>query len=180
MKNSAFTVVAVSLLIVAFSVACASAAPTAPPTFLPTSIPPPTSTLVPTLTPSSQPTATSASSPTPTMLPTRTPTLTASQRYQSAFGIDYGHPEKYLAQGEQTRLSNPAIIDSLRGQNAEHRTSGRNLFLDQARVQRVRGGRQNDWRCHNRSTVQRAPSGRLSRLGLGLRVAPRANWVIRR
>ena len=49
------------------------------------------------------------------MLPTRTPTLTASQRYPSAFGIDYGHPEKYLAQGEQTRLSNPVIIDPLRG-----------------------------------------------------------------
>jgi hypothetical protein len=48
------------------------------------------------------------------MAPTRTPTLTASQRYQSAFGIDYGNPEKYLAQGEQTRLSNPKIVDSLR------------------------------------------------------------------
>ena len=115
MRTSAFTVVAVSLLIVAFTVACASAPPTAPPTFPPMPIPPPTNTRAPTLTPSPQPTATSAPSPTPTMLPTRTPTFTASQRYQSAFGIDYGHPEKYLAQGEQTRLSNPVIIDPLRG-----------------------------------------------------------------
>jgi hypothetical protein len=43
------------------------------------------------------------------------PTLSASQRYKSAFGIDYGQPEKYRAQGEQTRLSNPKVIDSLRG-----------------------------------------------------------------
>jgi hypothetical protein len=46
--------------------------------------------------------------------PSHTPTLMASQRYHPAFGIDYGHPEKYLAQGEQTRLSNPAMLDTLR------------------------------------------------------------------
>jgi len=51
----------------------------------------------------------------PSATPSRTPMLTPSQRYPSAFGIDYGAPEKYLAQGEQTRLSNPKIIDALRG-----------------------------------------------------------------
>jgi hypothetical protein len=36
-------------------------------------------------------------------------------QYSTAFGIDYSHPELYLAQGEQTRISNPAALDSLRG-----------------------------------------------------------------
>ncbi|MBM3129174.1 MAG: hypothetical protein FJ009_11205 [Chloroflexi bacterium] len=65
----------------------------------------PTHTLAPTFTPSPKPTFTS----------TPPTTLTASQQYTSAFGIDYGAPEKYLAQGEQTRLSNPKVIDALRG-----------------------------------------------------------------
>ena len=112
MKTNVFAVLALSFLIVAFLVACASTSPTAPP---PTATLLPTNTLAPSLTPSPQPTFTSAPSPTPTALPTRTPTLTASQRYQSAFGIDYGQPEKYLAQGEQTRLSNPKVVDLVRG-----------------------------------------------------------------
>jgi hypothetical protein len=123
MKTNVFAVAAMSLFM-AFSVACASASPTAPPS---TATLFPTHTRVPTSTPSPQPTFTSAPTPTPTALPTRTPTptptalptrtptLTASQRYQSAFGIGYGNPEKYLAQGEQTRLTNPKVIDSLRG-----------------------------------------------------------------
>lgn len=47
-------------------------------------------------------------------MPSRTPTEPPSKRYSTAFGIDYGHPEKYLAQGEQTRLSDPSIISALR------------------------------------------------------------------
>jgi len=39
----------------------------------------------------------------------------SSSRYQTAFGIDYAQPEKYLAQGEQSQISNPAVLDSLRG-----------------------------------------------------------------
>jgi len=35
--------------------------------------------------------------------------------YPTAFGIDYAHPEKYLPQGEQSKISNPAMLDSLRG-----------------------------------------------------------------
>jgi hypothetical protein len=112
MKTNVFALVAIIFLLVASSVACATPSPTAPP---PTATLLPTSTLAPTFTPSPQPTLTLTPSPTPTAPPTRTPTLTASQRYQSAFGIDYGAPEKYLAQGEQTRLSNPKIIDALRG-----------------------------------------------------------------
>ena len=50
------------------------------------------------------------------MIPVPTPTATPSQRYSTAFGIDYGQPGKYLAQGEQTRLSNPAVVNSLRRQ----------------------------------------------------------------
>ena len=115
-KTNVFILAAVILSIVESSAACATPSPTAPPPS-PTLLP--TSTRVPTLTPSPPPTLTSTPSatpsPTPTALPLRTPTLTASQRYRSAFGIDYGNPEKYHAQGEQTRLSNPKVIDSLRG-----------------------------------------------------------------
>ncbi|MBI5303981.1 MAG: hypothetical protein HY868_17735 [Chloroflexi bacterium] len=85
----------------------------------PTSMASPTATPVPTAVPPSAPTVTRTiaptPSPTPTALPTLTPTLTASQRYPSAFGIDYGQPEKYRAQGDQTRLSDPSVINSLRG-----------------------------------------------------------------
>jgi hypothetical protein len=35
--------------------------------------------------------------------------------YVPAFGIDYSKPEKYLAQGQQTRLSDPTVVNSLRG-----------------------------------------------------------------
>lgn len=38
-----------------------------------------------------------------------------SPKYPTAFGIDYSQPQLYLAQGEQTRISNPAAIEWLRG-----------------------------------------------------------------
>jgi transglutaminase-like putative cysteine protease len=38
-------------------------------------------------------------------------------QYLTAFGIDYSHPDMYLTQGEQTRISNPAALDSLRGRS---------------------------------------------------------------
>jgi hypothetical protein len=34
--------------------------------------------------------------------------------YTIAFGIDYAHPELYLQQGEQSRISDPSVLDSLR------------------------------------------------------------------
>lgn len=54
--------------------------------------------------------------------PAKTPTENPAKRYSAAFGIDYGQPGKYLAQGEQTRLSNPAIVNALRRkeQNLAH------------------------------------------------------------
>ena len=118
MKTTAFAILVLLFCLAAFSVGCASAAPTAPPTLppQPTYTPLPTYTPYPTQTPLPPPTQTATPLPTPS----RTPTLTASQRYQSAFGIDYGHPEKYLAQGEQTRLSDPKVIDSLRGKHSIH------------------------------------------------------------
>lgn len=58
---------------------------------------------------------------TQTALPAPTPTLEPASLYQPAWGIDYAHPEKYLAQGEQTRLSDPSAADTLRlEQNASH------------------------------------------------------------
>ncbi len=113
MKTTASALFGLSFCLVGFLIACASASPTAPPTLAPqaTYTPLPTYTPYPTPTPLPPPTQTATPLPTPS----RTPTLTASQRYQSVFGIDYGAPEKYLAQGEQTRLSNPKIVDSLRG-----------------------------------------------------------------
>jgi transglutaminase-like putative cysteine protease len=95
MKNRPFV-----LMVMALSIACASVTPTASPTF----------TLSPTYTPSPRPTQ----SPAPTLSPT--PTATSRPGYSTAFGIDYGQPDKYLAQGEQTHLSNPTVVNSLRHQ----------------------------------------------------------------
>ena len=75
--------------------------PTLTPTPLPTEVPP---------TPTSPPTLT----PTPTRTPTPTPTPTPTIVYQLAFGFDYAHPEQYLAQGEQSQISDPTVLDPLR------------------------------------------------------------------
>lgn len=42
--------------------------------------------------------------------------------YSAAFGIDYGHPEAYLEQGEQSRISDPSQLGELRsdGQSLTH------------------------------------------------------------
>jgi hypothetical protein len=37
--------------------------------------------------------------------------------YQPAFGIDYTHPEQYLAQGEQSQISDPSVLNALRTEN---------------------------------------------------------------
>jgi hypothetical protein len=55
-----------------------------------------------------------AQASTQTVIPSRVPTNPPHQSYSSAYGIDYGQPEKYLIQGGQTRLSNPSVVDSLR------------------------------------------------------------------
>jgi hypothetical protein len=53
--------------------------------------------------------------PTPTGTPTHTPTPEAAGiNYRPAFGIDYTHPEHYLAHGEQSQISDPSSLDSLR------------------------------------------------------------------
>jgi hypothetical protein len=36
--------------------------------------------------------------------------------YQPAFGIDYGHPEQYVAQGEQSQIADPTVLDALRSE----------------------------------------------------------------
>ncbi len=101
------------LLMMFMVVACASTPPTPMP--LPTSVPAPTYTPFPTYTP--YPTFTPFPTFTPTPLPSLTPTFipTPQKPYATAFGIDYSQPGKYLAQGEQTRLSNRSSIDALRG-----------------------------------------------------------------
>jgi transglutaminase-like putative cysteine protease len=64
----------------------------------------------PTTPPSITPTATHTPSPTPTITPTSKPEYI----YTTAFGIDYANPEKYLAPGDQTHISSPEVLDSLR------------------------------------------------------------------
>ena len=98
----------IMLLPMALSIACASVSLTAPPTLTPQ----PTYTPLSPYTPS--PTFTPLPRPTPIPTPSRAPTEIPTKRYSIRFGIDYGHPEKYLAQGEQTHLSNPSIVNSLR------------------------------------------------------------------
>ncbi|MBN1811054.1 MAG: transglutaminase domain-containing protein [Anaerolineae bacterium] len=69
-----------------------------------------TLTLTPVLFPIQPSTPTLTSTPLPTPAPLPTPTI----GYQPAFGIDYAHPEEYLAQGEQSQISDPAVLDLLR------------------------------------------------------------------
>lgn len=70
----------------------------------------PASTPAP-ITATPTPTAITPSTPRPTNTPT--PDVTPIE-YSLAFGIDYEHPELYLAQGEQSRISDPNVLDSLR------------------------------------------------------------------
>jgi|YNPBryantNP2012_1023418.scaffolds.fasta_scaffold05148_6 hypothetical protein len=112
MRTQVFALAAIVLFLAALSIACASVSvtPLSPTVHLLTS------TRVLSFTPP-QPTFTpSVTRHTPSAAPSCTLTLTPGRRYPSAFGIDYGNPEKYLAQGEQTRLTNPAVIDALRGE----------------------------------------------------------------
>lgn len=99
-----------ALVVLVMACSCAPV-PTATPAATPTLFISPTP--VPSLVPP-QPTASPPPTSTQTPAPSLTPTLTADKRYSTAFGIDYGHPEKYLIPGEQTRLANPAIVDALR------------------------------------------------------------------
>ena len=75
---------------------------------VPASLPPSTQP------PTPKPTQTPTSTPSPTPVPTSTPTPMPTIAYQVAFDIDYAHPEQYLAQGEQSQISDPAVLDSLR------------------------------------------------------------------
>jgi hypothetical protein len=40
--------------------------------------------------------------------------VSASASYEPAFGIDYAHPEQYLAQGSQSQITDPSVLDHLR------------------------------------------------------------------
>lgn len=61
----------------------------------------------PSLTPFSPSQTIPPSSPQPTPEETALP-------YSPAFGIEYQHPDRYLRQGEQSRISDPALLDPLR------------------------------------------------------------------
>jgi hypothetical protein len=108
MQKKTIALMVIMLLPMALSIACASVSLTAPPTLTPQSTYTPLSTSTP------SPTFTPLPRPTPIPTPSRAPTEIPTKRYSIGFGIDYGHPEKYLAQGEQTHLSNPSIVNSLR------------------------------------------------------------------
>jgi len=98
-----------SVAILAALLACNAPRPDA--TAVP-SLPTPALSTV-TLTPFStqaSPTPTATPTPSPTPIPSPTPTIA----YQPAFGIDYAHPEEYLAQGEQSQISDPTVLDPLR------------------------------------------------------------------
>jgi len=74
-----------------------------------TSVSSPTSAPTPTPTPTPEPSAT------PTAVPTSPPPPeTAVIDYGVAFGIDYRHPEQYLEQGEQSRITDLSAIAGLR------------------------------------------------------------------
>jgi hypothetical protein len=96
-----------------------------PPTPTSTPTPKPTETRKPTATaaPSATPTPTLTPSPAPTPTPTNTSVPMATNiAYQPAFGVDYVHPEQYLVPGEQSRISDPSVLDGLRvqQQSLEH------------------------------------------------------------
>lgn len=90
------------------------ATPTVTPTSTVTPSPTPAPTSTPTPRPTVTPTCTPTSPPSPTPAPTMTPTEAVSLVYRPAFGIDYGYPERYLSQGEQSRISDPTQFDGLR------------------------------------------------------------------
>ncbi len=90
---------------------------TSTPPLVPTDTPSPTfpASPLPSATPtqSAMAIATPAQPPTRTATPSPTPTESASQRYKPAFGIDYGQPDKYLEQGEQTALADRTVMGVL-------------------------------------------------------------------
>lgn len=99
--------------------ACASPSPqpTAVPQESPSIVGTPTRPAPATVVPRPTPTGTATVTPIPTdtARPTRPPApTTVTVEYGVAFGIDYGDPNEYLAQGGQTQLSDPAVLDPLR------------------------------------------------------------------
>ena len=98
---------------------CTTSPPTSTPTYTATPLLMETPALSDLAIPTAMASDTIAAAPTPTdtATPTSQPTPVAvSVNYQMAFGIDYARPEEYLAQGEQTQVSNPAVLDPLRTQ----------------------------------------------------------------
>jgi hypothetical protein len=158
----------------------------------PTSTEVPTAPLPATFTPTATPTEIPTETPMDTPTATREPTATASARYQPAFGIDYTHPEKYLAQGEQSRISDPTVLDLLRRdeQSMAHlgdiyrwlkreftpyRAGGKTIgvvTVDQLLAERRLGG------CHDHGLVYAAAARELGYPALMTRTASIA-WVKR-
>ncbi|HEC35324.1 MAG TPA: transglutaminase domain-containing protein [Anaerolineae bacterium] len=74
------------------------------------------------LPPTLPPSPTSTQTATPTVEPTP---VAVSVHYQTAFGIDYTDPEQYLEQGEQSQISDPTVLDSVRTQEQSMAHLGR-------------------------------------------------------
>lgn len=119
MRNKFLPLLVVMSVMFVFLISCANA-PTPVPSALSTYTPFPTYTPAPTYTPppTYTPYPTFTPLPTQTATPTRTvpptPTPLPPKPYTSAFGIDYTQPAKYLVQGAQTHVSNPAVVNDLR------------------------------------------------------------------
>jgi hypothetical protein len=113
-----FAIVVITLLLACSGLTIGAVLPTATDTPVPmTKTPTSTLTLTSTSSFAPLPTATFTFTITPSLTFTTTPspTLTPTNiEYQSAFGIDYAHPELYLEQGEQSRISDPSVLDELR------------------------------------------------------------------
>lgn len=169
-----------SVTVLAALLACNAPQPGATPVpFAPTSSPPLIQSPTPTSTPSPSP-------PVPTSTLTPTPTIV----YQPAFGINYAHPEEYLAQGEQSQISDPAVLDPLRADeqslsqlgdiyrwlNREfeaYRAGGQTIgvvTVDQLLAERRLGG------CHDHGLVYAAVARELGYPALMARTASIA-WV---
>lgn len=127
------------------------------------------------------PSTSAAATSTPLITPTRPETVatappqgaasdTPGPAYGWAFGIDYAHPAHYLAQGEQSQISDPTVLDGLRAEEqslnhlgdvyrwlkstfATYAAGGKTIgvvTVDQLLVERRLGG------CHDHALVYAA------------------------
>lgn len=87
----------------------------------------------------------------------QTPTPGPVRRYEPAWGIDYAHPEKYLVQGEQTRLSDPGIAADLR---LEQNTAGSGQLFMLGRIYWWMHGEFEPWSARG-ATIGKATTDQL-------------------